>query len=729
MTNAASSSSLATSASALSLRPAVLYPWFAPVTTLKGVGPSVLQGLRRLLANSHMLEEHPHHTPALRDLLFHLPIGVIDRRNMTAVSALKKSEYATVEVTVTEHAPPPPNRPRVPYKVATEDATGTLMLTFFHVKGDYLSHQLPVGEKRIICGVMEWYNGMATMAHPDVIAAPEKASEVIRLSPVYALTLGISQKTVAKATTQVVEKMAPLAEWHSSELLKEKSWPSFTGALKALHMPNEAADILADSAPRARLAYDELLANQLALGLLRRIERRQQSFTIPHNEAVIQLLMKVLPFSLTKGQEQVLADILKDITSGERMVRLLQGDVGSGKTVLAFAAMAQAAAAGLQSAFMAPTDLLARQHLETLQPLAEALKIPLALLSGKMRKGEREDIQAALAVGEIKIAVGTHALFQDDVKFFKLGLVVVDEQHRFGVAQRMKLTGKGRTPHLLQMTATPIPRSLTMTMVGDMDISALTERPPGRKEIDTRAIPFARIKEVIEGLGRVLNAGEKIYWVCPIIEENTEDDGKLDLAAAEERYAQLSKIFPKKVGIIHGRMKLAERERVMQDFACGDLQLLVATTVVEVGVNVTSATVMVVEHAERFGLAQLHQLRGRVGRSNKASRCILLYHDPLTEVARRRLTTLRETNDGFVIAEEDLKLRGAGDVLGTRQTGLPEFKLADMSQHLGLIRLAHDDARHILSTDPELLSPRGRALRLLLALFEYDVAMGQLKPV
>lgn len=725
--NATASLSLAAN-TATALRPAALYPWFAPVTSLKGVGPAVLQGLRHLLTIPARLEEDPRHVPCVRDLMFHMPHGVIDRRTITPVSALKKGEYATVEVMITEHAAPPRNRPRIPYRVATEDATGTLMLTFFHVKGDYLSRQLPVGQKRIICGMVEWYNDTATIAHPDIIAIPEKAAEVVRLAPVYPLTAGISQKVVGKATAQIAQRLAPLPEWHAPEILKEYRWPAFTSALKVLHLPEEADAILPQSPARSRLAYDELLANQLALGLLRKVERRQESYRIPQDVETAGKLASALPFALTKGQQDVLAEILRDLASGERMVRLLQGDVGSGKTVLAFAAMAHAAAAGLQSACMAPTDLLARQHLETLRPLADALHIPLALLSGKMKKRERDDILDALAAGKLTIVVGTHALFQEEVRFAKLGLVVVDEQHRFGVVQRMKLTGKGRVPHLLQMTATPIPRSLSMTLYGDMDISALTERPPGRKEIDTRAVSSTRIKEVIEGLGRVMKAGEKAYWVCPLIEETEteiETPGK-ELAAAEERYAALSKIFPGKVGLVHGRMKLADREQVMQDFTYGHLQLLVATTVVEVGVNVPAATVMVIEHAERFGLAQLHQLRGRVGRSDKASRCVLLYH-ALTAMAKLRISILRETNDGFIIAEEDLKLRGAGDVLGTRQTGLPDFKLADMGYHMPLIRMAHQDARHVLATDSDLLSPRGQALRLLLTLFEYDTAIGHLK--
>jgi ATP-dependent DNA helicase RecG len=512
----------------------------------------------------------------------------------------------------------------------------------------------------------------------------------------------------------------------------ERGFLPIIESLRRLHQPEETSDIAPIGAARSRLAYDELLASQLALALARRMVQRQNSYSIGRDAAVEKRWKAAIPFTLTAGQEAVLADIAADMSSGKRMVRLLQGDVGSGKTIVAFGAMAQAVAAGYQACLMAPTDLLARQHLETLAPIAQAAGVRLGFLSGKMKKSEQAKVLTQVGAGEIEILLGTHALFQDQVAFKQLALLVVDEQHRFGVEQRLRLAQKGAQPHLLQMTATPIPRSLGMTLYGDMEISSLTERPAGRKPIDTRVVPFARAAEVVEGLARVLAAGEKAYWVCPLIEAQTEEEkaeSNLDLAAAEERFAELSKRFSGKVGLVHGRMKLAEREAVMQAFAHGDVQLLVATTVVEVGVNVPEATVMVIEHAERFGLAQLHQLRGRVGRSDAQSRCILLYHDTPSEMASSRLKILRDTNDGFVIAEEDLRLRGAGDMLGTKQTGAPDFVLADLALHLPLLRVAHDDAKLILHRDPELTTERGKALRLLLSLFEYDAAIAQLKSV
>jgi ATP-dependent DNA helicase RecG len=714
------------------VRPSALYSWFAPVTSLKYIGPASTAALARLLRPTRVIEETETRDPVIRDLLFHLPTSLTDRRVLSPVNMLVPRALSTVEVTIDEHVPPPRYRQRAPYKVLAHDATGTVVLNFFHVKGDYLTRQLPAGSKRIISGTMELYEGIPTIVHPDVIAPVEKAAEVLTLCPNYPLTAGLSQKTVVKALGQSLERVTDLPEWLDAAYMQQQKFLSLKDSLRAMHFPKDEHSAMPDAPAHSRLAYDELLANQLALALARRLVQRQKSYAIVHNADIEQRWRAALPFQLTAGQNAILKDIATDVSEGMRMVRLLQGDVGSGKTILAFAVMAQVAAQGLQSALMAPTDLLARQHLISLQPLAEALGLRMRLLSGKMRKAEQQAVREGIEAGDFDIVVGTHALFQDQVNFHKLALIVVDEQHRFGVAQRMRFAAKGKSPHLLQMSATPIPRSLTMTLYGDMEISTLSERPPGRKEIDTRAMPIARAQEVIEALARVMDAGEKAYWVCPLIETPDEaqlEAGGLDLAAAEERFAVLSARFPERVGLVHGRMKLAEREKVMQAYANGKLQLLVATTVIEVGVNVPEATVMVIEQAERFGLAQLHQLRGRVGRSDKSSRCVLLYDEPLSELAKSRLKILRETNDGFRIAEEDMRLRGVGDMLGTKQTGMPDFILADLAHHLPLLRTAHEDVKLVLSRDPELTSERGLALRLLLQLYEYDAAIAQLKSV
>ncbi len=714
------------------MRATALFPWFSPVSSLKFIGPAVTSAFARLLRPTRMVEEVSQREPVLRDLLFHLPGSMVDRRHLMPVATLAVGEVATVQVEIYEHQPPPRHRGRIPYRVVAGDDSGTLILQFFQVKGDYLARQLPVGSQRIISGTMERYNGTPILTHPDVMVDPSKAADILRLTPQYPLTAGLSQRVLSKAIKQALTRVKPLDEWLDSAFMAQQGYQGMVESLHGVHLPTDEAAIDPKQPIRCRLAYDELLANQLALALARRMVQRQQSYAIRHEDAPEQRWRTTLPFKLTQGQEAVLADIRADMETGARMARLLQGDVGSGKTILAFAAMAQVANNGLQSALMVPTDLLARQHLESLSPLAEAAGLRITLLSGKMRKAAQATVRAQIAAGEVDIVIGTHALFQELVAFHALALIVVDEQHRFGVGQRMKLAGKGKAPHLLQMSATPIPRSLTMTLYGDMEVSSLTERPPGRKEIDTRAMPIGRADEVMKSLSRVIRAGEKAYWVCPLIDAPTEEEraaGALDLAATEERFATLNACYPGLVGLVHGQMKLPEREKVMQQFAHGELQILVATTVIEVGVNVPSATVMVIEQAERFGLAQLHQLRGRVGRSDAASHCILLYDEPLSELARARLNILRQTNDGFAIAEEDLRLRGAGDMLGTRQTGMPDFVLANLEHHLPLLRIAHDDARLVLSRDPDLLSPRGRALRLLLQLYEYDAAIAQLKTV
>ena len=714
------------------MRPQALFPWFVPVTSLKYIGPASTEALSRLLRPTRLTEESETRDPVIRDLLFHLPTSLIDRRKLSTINELVPGQLGTLRAKVIEHHAPPRYRQRSPYKVIVEDKTGSLILSFFHAKGDYLLKQLPVGSERIISGVMEFYDSVPTIAHPDVIAPLEKAEQVLTLSPQYPLTAGLSQKIVVKALLQCLQRISSLPEWLDAAFIKQQEFLPLKESLQALHFPQHENDATPEHPPRKRLAYDELLANQLALQLARKLVQKQKSYVISHDINMEKRWREALPFKLTGGQDAILKDISRDIQTGARMVRLLQGDVGSGKTILAFAAMAQVAASGLQSALMAPTDLLARQHLKSLQPLAEAAGLTMTLLSGKMKKADQHKVLEALASGEIDIVVGTHALFQDQVIYKKLAMIVVDEQHRFGVAQRMRFASKGKSPHLLQMSATPIPRSLTMTLYGDMEVSTLSERPPGRKEIDTRAIPITRAEEVMAALQRVLDADEKAYWVCPLIETPDEQAlqmGSKDLAAAEERFETLSKHFPGKVGLVHGRMKVPEREKVMQAYATGELRILVATTVIEVGVNVPEATAMVIEQAERFGLAQLHQLRGRVGRSERPSRCVLLYDDPLSELAKSRLKILRETNDGFLIAEEDMRLRGVGDMLGTKQTGMPNFVMADLAYHLPLLRIAGEDAKLVLSRDPDLTSERGKALRLLLQLYEYDAAMAQLKSV
>jgi ATP-dependent DNA helicase RecG len=699
------------------MRPPLLNPLFAGASGLKGIGDKLDRILAQFLRPAHGT---PGATTRIMDILFHLPSGLVDRRFRPRIADLPREGVVTVEATVMRHRPPPPMNKRVPYRVEVSDGTGALSLVFFHAYGESIRRALPEGETRFISGKIDWFNAEPQMAHPDHIVSAAEFDRMPLIEPVYPLTEGLSAKVLAKAISQALEKLPELPEWQDQAFLQRHGWPSFGAALRALHHPGTPSAIGPESAARRRLAYDELLANQLALSLVRANMKRASGRRLAGTGDLRAKLIEALPYSLTQAQSGALEEILRDMASGERMLRLLQGDVGSGKTVVALLALATAVESGAQGALMVPTEILARQHHATLSKLCDAAGIRIALLTGREKGKTREEILSRIASGEIQIVVGTHALFQDDVAFRDLGLVVIDEQHRFGVHQRLALQAKaGGATDLLVMTATPIPRTLALTVYGDMDVSKLTEKPAGRLPIDTRVIPMSRMEEVIEGLSRSMAQANRAYWVCPLVEESEA----VDLAAAEERFLQLASRFKGKVGLVHGRMKGPDKDRVMAEFKDGTLSLLVSTTVIEVGVDVPEATAIVIENAERFGLAQLHQLRGRVGRGSGKSTCLLLYQEPLGETAKARLSIMRETEDGFRIAEEDLKLRGAGEMLGTRQSGLPLFRMADLSVDGDLLAAARDDAQLVLNRDEKLVTPRGEALRLLLYVFERDEAI------
>ncbi len=691
------------------MRPQVLFPLFAPVTSLPGIGPRLAPLYQRLVGEKVL------------DMLWHLPTGVVDRRFAPKVAEAPHGKVATLTLRVDAHFPS--SSPKRPYRVRMADETGFLHLVFFHGREDWLRKQLPEGEIRVVSGVVEHFNNEIQISHPDHMVPLDELAQVMAVEPVYGLTAGLTGRAVAKTVAAAVAKAPELPEWQDAAWLARQGWPSWREALTSIHHPADEHAATGDIPVRRRLAFDELLANQLALAMVRAQMRKLKGRALVGDGSLRAKVMAALPYTLTGAQSRSLAEIEADMAQPLRMLRLLQGDVGSGKTVVALLAMLTAVEAGCQAAMMAPTEILARQHYAGIAPLAEAAGLRVALLTGRDKGRARQVVLDGLASGDIHILLGTHALFQEDVEFRDLALAVIDEQHRFGVHQRLELAAKGLAVDMLVMTATPIPRTLLLTAYGDMDASRLDEKPPGRKPIDTRVVPLARMDEMVAGVGRAISGGARVYWVCPLVEESETSD----LAAAEERHRHLSQVFGERVGLVHGRMKGAAKDKVMAEFAAGALDILVATTVIEVGVDVPEANIMVIEHAERFGLAQLHQLRGRVGRGTKESRCFLLYGHPLGEIAKARLEIMRATEDGFRIAEEDLRLRGGGEMLGTRQSGLPEFRLADLAVHGELLAAARDDSRLILERDPELSSPRGEALRVLLYLFERDAAVRTLR--
>ncbi|MCZ6813035.1 MAG: ATP-dependent DNA helicase RecG [Alphaproteobacteria bacterium] len=693
------------------MRPEILYPLFKTLRTLPGIGPRNAKLVERVAGGRHVV-----------DLLWHLPTGLIDRSFQPLVRDAPAGRIATLLVTVDKHVPAP-NR-RLPYKVLCSDHSGTAELVFFHARPDWLEKTLPMGAQRVVSGKVEHYRGAVQITHPDHIGLPEDRHSLAGIEPVYGLTQGLSPKTLGRAIGAALAAVPELPQWLDEAHLGREGWAPWKDALLTAHTPESESDLDSLTASRRRLAYDEMLASQLAMSLVRLHMRRQGGIATLSDGALRARAVKSLPFTLTGCQQTALGEILGDMGAELRMLRLLQGDVGSGKTVVAALAMLEAIGAGRQAAMMAPTEILARQHLAAMAPVFEAVGAKLALLTGRHKGAPRRRLLEDLASGELDALVGTHALISEDVVFADLALAVVDEQQRFGVAQRLQLAGKGRGTDVLVMTATPIPRTLTLMAYGDLDISRLTEKPAGRPPVDTRTVPLARLDEVISGIGRAIGGGaqggRQVFWVCPLVEESEA----IDLAAAEERSGALARLFPGLVGLVHGRMKGPEKDAAMSGFAEGRIRILVATTVIEVGVDIPEATVMVVEHAERFGLAQLHQLRGRIGRGSEKSTCLLLYGQALTATARERLKILRRTEDGFAIAEEDLRLRGAGEILGTRQSGLPAFRVADIAAHGDLMQTARDDAALILDKDPGLATARGAALRVLLYLFERDAAVG-----
>lgn len=690
----------------MSGRPEPLFPLFAGLETLPGVGPKTAQMFPQLRVE------------APRDLLFTLPQSGIDRALRATVKDAALPGTVTVAVTIGTHQPP--RNKGGAYRINVTDAETSFQLVYFHARGDYWKRQLPEGARRVVSGRVELFDGIAQMVHPDHAVAEEDAGDIPAFEPVYPLTSGITQKLMYKATRAALDLIPEMAEWIDPAQKSQSQWPDFTDAAQAAHSPQTLNDLSPASVARERLAYDELLAHQITLALARQTERRKTGRATTGDGRLQKRVLEALPYAPTGAQTRAIAEITEDMASTQRMNRLLQGDVGAGKTLVAFMALLRAVEAGGQGVLMAPTEILARQHLQALRPLAEAAGVVLEILTGRDKGSERQAKLAALLRGDIQLLVGTHAVFQADVAFGDLRLAIVDEQHRFGVRQRLELGRKGQKADVLVMTATPIPRSLALAQYGDMDVSVLDEKPPGRQPIKTALVSTDRIDEVIDRLRAAIAEGRQCYWVCPLVEESEVSD----LIAAEDRFKRLRAVLGEGVvGLVHGQMPPADKDAAMRAFQQAETQVLVATTVIEVGVDVPNATIMVVERAETFGLAQLHQLRGRVGRGQGASTCLLMFQTPLSETGRHRLEVLRGTEDGFAIAEADLKMRGTGDLIGTAQSGVPRFRVADLEKQAGLMAVAQSDARALLHADPTLQSNRGQAARLLLWLMRQDEAI------
>ena len=687
------------------MRPEILNPLFCALDTIKGIGEKHMKLVSNLVGGTKVV-----------DLLWHLPYNVTDRTYTCPLGQITAGKIWTGVVRVSEHLEP--LKKTQPYRVVCEDDTGDIILNFFKYYKDSIKKQLPVGAKKVISGKTEWFNSFIQMSHPDYIADADALEHILGVEPIYPLCAGVTNKMVRWYVAQSLSKVPELPEWCDLAFIKNRGFPRFKEALFKAHHVLKPDDVSLTSAHRQRLAYDELLANQLTLAIARGYHKKKEGRVFQSSGVLQKKLSDVLDFELTNAQKNVLREIQKDQASSYQGLRLVQGDVGCGKTVVAMFAMLGAVECGAQAAIMAPTEILAKQHFDTIGIWAQKIGVNAALLTSKIKGKKRSELLAQLKEGKIDILIGTHALFTDEVCFKDLGFIVVDEQHRFGVAQRLKLSQKGNKPDIVVMTATPIPRTLVLTRFGDMDYSKIDELPKGRKPVETRVMPVEKTAEVMKAIKRKTDEGARVYWVCPLIEESE----KTDLAAAMARFESLQKLYGNKVGLVHGKMKEAEKDAVMEQFKNGDIQILVATTVIEVGVNVPEATVMIVEQAERFGLAQLHQLRGRIKRANHAGVCLLLHGYVLSETARERLNVMKSSEDGFLIAEKDLDLRGGGEILGTKQSGVEEFKIANLEFHRDLLYTAHKDAQMIMASDPLFETERGQALKILLYLFEKDTA-------
>jgi len=679
------------------MRDPVLYPFYNDLSSLPGVGPKSRPVLARLIGGETWL-----------DLLFHLPTSWIDRRNRASIEALQIGEVATVTATVDQVTL---SRGKWPTRIRLRDETGFLTLIYFRASNQWLERTFKVGEDVMVSGTIDDYQGGRQITHPDHVISPDKDDELPEVEPVYPMTANLTAKALRKYIAAALEGIPDLDEWIDPHLMKRNNWPAFKQALLRLHQP-KVYDPEGFEIARQRLAYDEALAREMAMGQARLARERRFSRAIPRAIGAERNVIEALPFKPTRAQLDAYSEIAIDMGRPVPMRRMIQGDVGSGKTLVAALAAAQVAADGGVTALMSPTEVLARQQAEAIGRFLAPIGIKVAALTGRDKGAGREAILNDVRTGKVQVLSGTQALYQSDVDLPELSLVVIDEQHRFGVADRMKLNAKGASPHMLVMSATPIPRTMALAVHGDLDISVIKEKPANRQEVTTAAVPDTRIEEVMAAVARAVDRGERAFWICPAVD--SEDAGD---ASAVARRDVLAGIVNAPVAMVHGRMPAPDRDAALDKLRTGDAGVLVATTVIEVGVDVPEATIIVIEHAEKFGLAQLHQLRGRVGRGEKASSCLLLYQAPLTEGGKERLDILRKTTDGFEIAEADFKLRGPGDLLGMRQSGLPTFRVLNISEDANLIEIARTDAKSVLAADPHLEGARGLAVRRVRDLF------------
>ena len=683
------------------MRPKILYNLFSNIISIKGIGPKYAKLIERLCGN-HLI-----------DLLFHKPVAFIDRRNNPKIIDLEENSISTLIVTIDRHVPA--FNKRMPYRINCSDDTGQMSIVYFNIRGPYLRTVMPQGSKKVISGKIEKYKDSFQMTHPHHVASIEQLENIKTIETIYPLTGGLSAKPLRNAINKSLESIENLPEWISPDLLKKKKWDSWDLSLKLLHNPKEIINSV-NTVHLERLAFDELLSHQLTIRLIKQKIKKIKGNELKLTKILTSQLMELLDFKLTEDQIKTISEISNDLSSSNKMLRLIQGDVGSGKTIVSLFSMLQVIENKKRTILMAPTELLAQQHFNTISEYANKLSLSCSLITSSTKKDH--NFQA-------DILIGTHALFQEKVKIDNVGLVVIDEQHKFGVHQRIMLSEKvGNECDILLMTATPIPRTLELASYGDMDISKILEKPKNRKEITTKSVNINKVNDLKKALLKKIDNNEKIYWVCPLV----EDSDKMSLQSVNNRLLDLQRFFSKDiVSMIHGKMTQEEKNRIMLDYNQNKTKILIATSVIEVGIDDPDSTVMIIENAERFGLSQLHQLRGRVGRGIKKSSCILLFYGPLSATAKRRINIMKETNDGFKIAEEDLDIRGAGELLGARQSGLPDFKLSNLDVHKNLLTLARNEAAKIVEEDPQLKTSQGKALRILLHLFKNEVAIDYLK--